>query len=146
MNKEAFAAINATLNGASAVLLITAFVFIKRRMVRAHAWTMIAALCTSAVFLVFYVTSYVHFKDRSSEAFKSLGFLRAFYLLLLASHVILAVGMLPMIAMSLVRAYKRQWTRHHTIASPTFFIWAYVSITGVVVYFMLYQLFPRLMK
>ena len=142
MTKDQLAAINATLNGTSAVLLILAFVFIKRRMIRAHAWTMIAALTTSGVFLVFYLTSYFVFGDRSSGL--QPGPLRTFYFLLLISHVFLAVGMLPMIVMSLLRAYRRQWQGHHRIASPTFFIWTYVSITGVVVYWMLYHLFPSL--
>jgi len=144
VTKELLAGLNASLNATSTVLLVLAFVFIKRKNVRAHAWTMIAALATSAVFLVFYITSYVLFKDRSSEAFKSLGGLRTFYLVLLASHVLLATLMLPMIAMALLRAYQRQWTKHHRIASPTFFIWFYVSVTGVVVYWMLYHLFPSM--
>lgn len=142
LGKEELAAVNASLNGTSTVLLVTAFLFIKRRWVRAHAWTMVAALITSAVFLVTYITSYVIFKDRSSGLDPSP--LRTFYFVLLASHVLLSVVMLPMIAMSLVRAYRRQWDRHHKIASPTFFIWFYVSVTGVVVYWMLYHLFPRM--
>jgi uncharacterized membrane protein YozB (DUF420 family) len=140
--KELLAAINATLNGTSAILLILAFVFIKRRQVRAHAWTMIAALTTSSVFLVFYLSSYFLYGERSSGV--KPGPLKTAYLVFLASHVLLAVGMLPMIAMSLVRAYRRQWDRHHKIASPTFFIWFYVSVTGVVVYWMLYHLFPAM--
>lgn len=144
MTKEILAAINATLNGTAAVLLVLAFVFIKRRQVRAHAWTMVAALATSAVFLVFYLTSWAVFGDRSSGL--QSGTLKTFYLLLLASHVLLAVVMLPMIAMALLRAYNRQWARHHKIASPAFFIWFYVSVTGVVVYWMLYHLFPGLTR
>lgn len=142
ISKETLAAINATLNGTSAVLLVLAFVFIKRKRVRAHAWTMVAALSTSAIFLVFYVTSQLLYKDRSSGLEPSP--LRTGYFILLISHVLLAVGMLPMIAVSLVRAYRRQWARHHKIASPTFFIWFYVSVTGVVVYWMLYHLFPSM--
>ena len=142
MTKEILAAINATLNGTAAVLLVLAFAFIKRKRVRAHAWTMVAALATSAVFLVFYVSSYLMFDERSSKAFANLGALRTFYLVLLASHVLLAVVMLPMILMALLRAYQRQWARHHRIASPAFFIWFYVSVTGVVVYWMLYHLVP----
>ena len=140
MTKEILAAVNATLNGTAGVLLVLAFVFIKRRQVRAHAWTMIAALATSAIFLVFYLTSWAMFGDRSSGL--QPGPLKTFYLLLLASHVLLAVVMLPMIGMALLRAYKREWARHHRIASPAFFIWFYVSVTGVVVYWMLYHLFP----
>lgn len=138
--KELLAAINATLNGLSAVLLVTAFIFIKRKNVKLHAATMIAALCTSAIFLVCYLTSYFVYGERSSKL--AGGPLRTAYLLLLLSHVLLAVGMLPMIAMSLLRAYRKEWTRHHKIASPTFFIWFYVSVTGVIVYWMLYHLLP----
>ncbi|HEX8914435.1 MAG TPA: DUF420 domain-containing protein, partial [Humisphaera sp.] len=140
--KEMVAALNASLNGTSTVLLVAAFLFIKRRMVRAHAWAMIAALCSSAVFLVFYLYSYYAFGERSSGI--SPGPLRTAYLVLLASHVLLAVVMLPMIVMALLRAYKREWARHHKIASPAFFIWFYVSVTGVVVYWMLYHLFPSM--
>jgi putative membrane protein len=104
VTKEILAAINATLNGTAAVLLVLAFVFIKRRQVRAHAWTMIAALATSAVFLVFYLTSWAVFGDRSSGL--QSGTLKTFYLLLLASHVLLAVVMLPMIFLALLRAYN----------------------------------------
>ncbi|MDB5294719.1 MAG: putative rane protein [Phycisphaerales bacterium] len=142
VTKDMLAALNATLNGTSAVLLLVAFVLIKRRRVRAHAWTMVAALCTSAVFLVFYVTSYVLFKDRSSGLRP--GPLRTFYFALLISHVLLAVGMLPMIFLTFQRAYRRQWQRHRAIARPTFYIWFYVSVTGVIVYWMLYHLFPSL--
>jgi uncharacterized membrane protein YozB (DUF420 family) len=142
--KELLAAINASLNGLSATLLVLAFIFIKRRMVAAHAWTMIAALFTSAVFLACYLTSYFKYSERSTKEMAHIGSLRYFYLALLASHVLLAVVMLPMIVMSLVRAYQRKWQKHHKIASPTFFIWFYVSVTGVVVYLLLYQLFPRM--
>jgi uncharacterized membrane protein YozB (DUF420 family) len=140
--KELLAAINASLNGLSALLLLTAFILIKRKRVRAHAWMIVAALTTSTVFLACYISSYIIYKDRSSEAFKSLGAIRTAYLILLASHVILAVVMLPMIWMALLRAYRRQWDRHRKIAGPTFFIWFYVSVTGVVVYWMLYHLLP----
>jgi len=140
--KELFAAINATLNGTSAVLLVVAFVMIKRRNIRAHAWLMLSGLTTSAVFLVFYITSWVKFGERSSGL--QTGSLRTFYFLLLASHVLLAVGMLPMIMTALWRAYRRQWDRHRRIAAPTYWIWLYVSVTGVIVYWMLYHLFPAM--
>lgn len=140
--KELIAALNASLNGTCTVLLLLAFVFIKMRKVRAHAWTMVAALTCSAVFLVFYLYSYFAYGDRSSGL--QSGALKTFYLILLASHVLLAIVMLPMIVMALLRAYNREWARHHKIASPAFFIWFYVSVTGVVVYWMLYHLFPSL--
>ena len=140
--KEFFAAINATLNGTSGILLVLAYVMIKRRNIRAHASLMIAALITSAVFLTCYLYSQFAYGERSSHL--QPGPLRTFYLILLASHVLLAIGMLPPIVMTVWRAYTRQWVKHTRIARPTFWIWLYVSITGVVVYWMLYHLFPSM--
>jgi len=140
--KELFAAINAILNGASAALLIVAYLMIRRGNVRAHASLMIAALTTSAAFLVSYLYSQIAFGERSSGL--SPGPLRSVYLILLASHVLLAIGMLPPIAITVWKAATRQWISHRRIARPTLWIWLYVSGTGVIVYFMLYHLFPRL--
>jgi len=70
--------------------------------------------------------------------------LRAIYLVILVPHLLLAVGMLPMIYLAFYRASRRQWDRHRRIAKPTFFIWLYVSVTGVVIYWMLYHLFPSM--
>ena len=142
ISKETFAAINASLNGVSAVLLVAAFLFVKRRQYRRHAITMITAFMTSAVFLFFYVSSYLVHDERSSGL--PPGWLRTVYLLILFPHILLAVGMLPMIGTAFWRAYRRQWERHHRVASPTFWIWLYVSVTGVVIYWMLYHLFPGL--
>ncbi|HEY7088199.1 MAG TPA: DUF420 domain-containing protein [Tepidisphaeraceae bacterium] len=140
--KELFAAINATLNGTSAALMLTGYVLIRCRKIRAHASFMIAALCTSAVFLACYVYSKIAFGERSSGI--QPGPLKTLYLVLLASHVLLAIGMLPPIAVTVWRAYRRQWDRHRRIARPTFWIWLYVSVTGVIVYWMLYHLFPSM--
>ena len=142
MTKELLAAIDATLNGSSAILLVSAYVMILQKKVRAHAWLMIAALCTSAIFLVCYISSYILFKERSSGL--QPGPLKTFYLILLASHVLLAVGMLPPIMMTVWRAYNRRWEMHRKIARPTFWVWLYVSGTGVVVYWMLYHVFPSM--
>jgi uncharacterized membrane protein YozB (DUF420 family) len=122
------------------VLLVLAFVMVKQKNYRAHAYLMLSGLTTSAVFLVFYITSHALYGERSSGLQASP--LRTFYFILLASHVLLAVGMLPLIAMSLWRAYRRQWDRHRRIAAPTYWIWLYVSVTGVVVYVLLYHVFP----
>ena len=138
--KEVLALINACLNGVSTVLLVCAFVFIKRKDYRRHAIAVLAALASSAVFLVFYLTSYFLYDERSSGL--SPGPLRTTYYAILFPHMVLAVVMLPMIGVALYRAYRRQWARHHRIASPTYWIWLYVSITGVVIYFMLYHVFP----
>ena len=143
MTKEVLAAINATLNGTSGILLIIAYVLVLKRQYRPHATLMIAALITSAIFLCFYLYSQYAFGDRSSGL--QPGKLRTFYLSLLASHVLLAVGMLPPIVMTVWRAYKRQWISHRKIARVTIWVWLYVSVTGVVVYWMLYHLFPSLL-
>jgi uncharacterized membrane protein YozB (DUF420 family) len=134
--------VNASLNGASALLLAVGYVCIKLRRVKAHATMMICAVATSAIFLGCYIVYHV------SVPPKSIGLpggpLKTAYLILLASHVILAIGMLPMIFFTLWRAYHRQWKQHLAIAPPTFWIWFYVSVTGVVVYGFLYHLAPAL--
>lgn len=140
--KEVLAAINATLNSTSVILLIAGYLMIRKGNWLNHARLMVAALCTSALFLVFYITSYVIYDDRTSKL--DAGPLRTFYLILLASHVILAIGMLPPILMTVWRAYRRNWEAHKRIAKPTLWVWLYVSITGVIVYFMLYHLFPSM--
>jgi uncharacterized membrane protein YozB (DUF420 family) len=142
--KELLAALNAGLNGTSALLLILAYLTIRRGVENycAHAWFMLAALTTSAVFLVFYVTSYVVYGDRSSGL--PPGLFRTSYLLMLASHVLLAMVMLPMIGVTLWRAYRRDWLRHRRIARPTYWIWLYVSITGVLIYLVLYHIVPAM--
>ena len=140
--KEFFAALNAVLNGTSGVLLVLGYAMILKRRIRAHVTLMIAALCTSALFLVSYLYSQFAFGERSSGLQR--GPLKTFYLVLLASHVLLAIVMLPPIFMTVWRAYTRQWARHTKLARPTFWVWLYVSVTGVIVYAMLYHLFPAL--
>ena len=142
ITKEHLAAFNAIMNGLSGMLLVLGFLYIRNLRIRAHATCMVAALCTSAIFLVSYLYSQWMFKDRSSHL--DPGLLRTFYFILLASHVILAAGMLPPIAITVWRAYKRQFPEHRKIARWTIWIWLYVSVTGVVVYVMLYHVFPRL--
>ena len=143
MTKEQFALVDASLNAVSAVLLMAAYSAVKRKYYRAHGWMMGSALVISTVFLGFYVTSKVLFGENST---KQLGMhpLRIIYLIILVPHVLLAIGMLPLILMVVWRAYKRDWVRHRKLARPTFWIWLYVSVTGVVIYYMLYHLFPRL--
>lgn len=140
--KELFAAINASLNGTSGLLLGIGYLMIRRRNYLAHGWFMSSALVTSTVFLASYLYSNYAYGDRSSGL--QPGALRTFYLLLLASHVLLAMVMLPPIFITVWRAATRQWARHAKIARPTLWIWLYVSVTGVIVYFMLYHLFPAM--
>ena len=138
--KATLALVNAILNGTSAALLLTAYVLIKRRRIIPHVYLMLSAVVTSAVFLVFYLTSYYKYGDKTSGL--QPGPLRTVYFAILIPHVLLAVAMLPMIGMTLWRAYRRQWDKHRRLARPTFWIWLYVSVTGVVIYWMLYHLFP----
>jgi uncharacterized membrane protein YozB (DUF420 family) len=130
--------VNATLNAASVCLLVTAFILIKRGQWYAHACTMIAATVVSAVFLACYLTYHALHGEKTTNL-HSHDWLRYVYLAVLIPHLLLAVGMLPMIYMTLMRAYHRQWAGHRRMALPTFWIWTYVSVTGVVVYFMLYH-------
>ena len=145
MSLHDFPALNASLNALSGVLLLVAFVLIKAGRVRAHAYFVIAALLSSAAFLASYLT-YHTLKMQSGEALTRFpeSSWRPLYLVILVSHTILAVVILPMIALSLWRAYRRQWDRHRRIAMPTFAAWMYVSVTGVIVYWMLYHLAPKI--
>jgi uncharacterized membrane protein YozB (DUF420 family) len=132
--------VNATLNGISAILLAVAYVLIQRNRVRAHAYTMIAALISSAAFLTCYLI--YHYNVPSKSIGLPRGWFRTSYLIMLFTHIVLAVAMLPMIFMTLFRAYRRQWDKHRRIATPTFWIWVYVSVTGVLIYLILYHLVP----
>jgi uncharacterized membrane protein YozB (DUF420 family) len=140
--KELLAAVNASLNSTSAILLIAGYLMIRRGNRLNHARLMVAALCTSAMFLVFYVTSHIVYEDRTSGLDPSP--LRTFYFILLATHVVLAIGMLPPILVTVWRAYRRRWEDHKRVAKPTLWIWFYVSATGVIVYWMLYHFFPSM--
>jgi uncharacterized membrane protein YozB (DUF420 family) len=130
--------VNATLNATSALLLAIAFLFIKAGKWRAHGYTMIAATVVSAVFLACYLTYHWMHGEKSTRLHEH-DWLRYVYLAVLLPHLLLAVGMLPLIYLTLFRAYNRQWDRHRRIALPSFWIWIYVSFSGVVVYFMLYH-------
>jgi uncharacterized membrane protein YozB (DUF420 family) len=140
-------AVNASLNGLATVLLVSGYLFIRRRRVSAsavrfHAVTMIATVVVSAAFLACYLV--YHAKVPPKTPGVQAGPLRTVYYVILIPHVILAALMVPMILVTLWRAYRRQWERHRRIARPTFWIWLYVSVTGVIIYWMLYHLFPTM--
>jgi protein SCO1/2/putative membrane protein len=137
-----FPAINASLNATAGVFLLLGYMFIRWKLVRAHAACMICAVGASAAFLACYVT-YHTMKGGVVTRFPEHS-IKPFYTGILLSHTILAVVILPMIVMTLVRAARRQWDRHRRISRPTFWLWLYVSVTGVVVYWMLYHLAPTL--
>ena len=136
-------AINATLNGTCAVLLLIARNRIKHKAVHQHRALMIAAFCTSMVFLASYL--YYHF-NAGIVYFDGQGVWRPIYFTLLTTHTILAV-MVPVLAtITLVRGLRAKYRKHKSIARWAYPVWIYVSITGVVIYFMLYQIFPHTMS
>ena len=137
--------LNALLNSTSAVLLVSAIILIRSGRTRAHATAIIAAVVTSAAFLTCYLIYHYHVGEKSTAGMTYLPkWLRAIYLSILFPHLLLAMIMLPMILTTLWRAYKRQWDKHRRLAKPTFWVWLYVSVTGVVIYWMLYHLFPTM--
>ena len=102
---------------------------------------MITALVTSTAFLTCYVIHKATYGERKIGL--DPGFIKYFYyFVILLPHVVLAIVMLPMIGTTVYRAYRRDWVRHRRIARPTFFVWLYVSVTGVIIYFLLYHVFP----
>ena len=130
-------ALNATLNATCFVLLTTGYVLIRRGRVAQHRAVMIAAFCTSVVFLTSYL---IYHAQIGSKPFLGHGPIRIVYFTILLTHTILAVTIVPMILMTLSRGLKRQDVRHRALARWTLPLWMYVSVTGVIVYFMLYRL------
>jgi len=131
--------LNAALNGLSAVLLSVGWVCIRRRNVPAHRVCMVAAFGTSVLFLVSYLAYHL---VQGHVVFAGPPTVRPFYLALLVSHTMLAALVPPLALVTLSRAAKQQFDRHRAIARWTLPIWLYVSVTGVLVYLMLYVLFP----
>lgn len=130
-------ALNALLNATSAVLLFLGWRLIRRGRREAHRRAMLAAVACSTVFLVSYLTYHVQV---GSVRFQGQGAIRTVYFTILISHTILAVTVVPLVLVTLVRALQARFDRHRRLARITFPIWCYVSITGVVVYWMLYRL------
>src|SRR6185312_15828522 len=131
--------INAMLNAGSALLLLAGFRFIRLGRIDAHRNCQLAALATSTLFLVSYLT--YHFYHGATR-FSGQGLVRPFYFVLLISHTILAVVIVPLIMITLYRAARGDFVRHRKIARWTLPLWLYVSVTGVIVYLMLYHLYP----
>ena len=130
-------ALNATLNATSAVLLCTGWFLIKRGRQDAHRKVMIAACTTSALFLVSYLTYHAQV---GSVRFQKTGAIRTIYLGILLTHTVLAAVIVPMVLVTLARGLSGKFDRHRRIARWTMPIWLYVSVTGVIVYLMLYRL------
>ena len=130
-------ALNATLNAISAVLLVVAYVLIRNGQRKLHQKFMLAALTTSACFLVSYL---VYHANVGSRPFTGRGAARVVYFAVLLTHVVLAATILPLALITTARGLSSQFDRHVRIARWTFPIWVYVSVTGVIVYVMLYQM------
>jgi putative membrane protein len=133
-----FPVINATLNATSGVLLFVGRGFIKRGRMAAHRAFMIAAVATSTVFLASYLYYHYHV---GNIRFQGHGWVRPVYFAILISHTLLAITIVPMVIITLSRGLRGRFDRHRAIARWTYPLWMYVSVTGVVVYFMLYQWF-----
>ena len=131
-------AVNATLNGISAALLTTGYLFIRRGQVTQHKRCMIAALVSSTLFLTSYLIYHFH---TGSRPFGGTGAIRVIYLAILFTHVVLAAVIVPLALITATRGLRSQFDRHVRIARWTLPLWLYVSVTGVIIYLMLYQLY-----
>ena len=131
--------VNASLNALAAVFLTFGYIFIKQRKQNAHRNCMIAAFITSTIFLGCYLT--YHFSVKAVTKFQGQGISRPIYFFILITHVVLAVVIVPLVLMSLNRGLKERWEAHKKISRWTWPLWMYVSVTGVLVYMMLYVWF-----
>jgi uncharacterized membrane protein YozB (DUF420 family) len=139
-------AVNASLNTMAAILLVAGFIFIKRRRKTAHRNCMIGALICSGIFLGCYVYYHYSMKQLHGEAhtrFLNPEWFRPIYLTILYTHLLCAVAIVPMIVITVSRAARARFELHKQIARWTWPVWMYVSVTGVLIYFLLYQIFPQ---
>jgi putative membrane protein len=132
-------ALNAWLNFTSTVFILTGWYFIRHGAWRQHMACMITAVISSTFFLTSYIVYHLHAGEKSSGY---TGWLAAIYFPILASHVLLAFVTVPLVLVTLVQVFRRRWDRHRRIARWTLPIWLYVSVTGVLIYLMLYKWFP----
>lgn len=130
-------ALNASLNAIAAVLLVIGYILIRRRMIAQHRLVMLSAFATSALFLTSYL---IYHANVGSRPFPGHGPIKVVYLTILLTHIVLAAAILPMALITLNHALRQRFTRHVPIARWTLPIWLYVSVTGVIVYLMLYQI------
>ena len=135
MSLSLLPALNAALNGVCTILLLTGYVLIRKRKIKQHKLCMIAAFCCSSVFLAFYLYFHAH---AGVIRFGGQGWIRPVYFTLLLSHTTLAVVIVPLVLITLTRAFKERFDSHRRIARWTLPLWLYVSVTGVVVYWLLY--------
>jgi putative membrane protein len=132
-------ALNATLNGIAALFLVAGYIQIKKGARQAHKRCMISALIASTLFLASYLT--YHFTAVAMKPFPGFGIARVIYYVILGTHVPLAAAIVPLALMTTTRGLKSQFVRHRAIARWTLPLWLYVSVTGVVIYLMLYQMY-----
>jgi len=134
-------AVNASFNGLAAIFLTAGFIFIHQKNQQAHSRCMIAAVISSALFLAGYLT--YHFGVHGVTKFQNPAWFRPFYLTLLLTHTTLAVVIVPLIIITFTRALRQRFDAHRKIARWTWPLWMYVSVTGVIIYLLLYQIFPQ---
>ena len=139
MELEDLPALNATLNSVATVLLIAGLVFIKSGRKREHIACMVAALAVSAAFLTSYL---IYHYNHPTTRFAHDGLPKLIYLLILFTHIPLAMVNLPMIILTVIPALRKRFDRHRRLARWTYPVWLYVSVTGVLVYMMLYRWYP----
>ena len=132
--------VNACLNGLSTCFLVTGFLYIRRKNTSAHRNCMLGAVTTSTLFLVCYVYYHLH---AGRTVFKDPAWFRPIYLTILLTHTVLAVTIVPMVIVTLSRALRQRFDQHKRIARWTLPLWLYVSVTGVLIYFLLYRIFPQ---
>ncbi len=138
--------VNAGLNGLSAVLLGAGFYFIRRKQIAAHRKCMIAAFISSIVFLICYLTYHGYlawYLHKGPTVFRDPAWFRPIYLTILLTHTLLAVVIVPLAIITLIRGLRERFDAHRKIARWTWPLWMYVSVTGVVIYLLLYQIFPQ---
>ena len=133
-------AVNAGLNALSGSLAGVGYAMIRRGRVKAHRLFMLAAVAVSTLFLISYV---IHHYHAGSRPFPGTGWVRTLYLLILVTHAVLAAAVVPLVAVTVVRAWREKFEAHRRIARWTLPIWFYVSVTGVIIYFMLYHLYAQ---
>jgi uncharacterized membrane protein YozB (DUF420 family) len=131
-------ALNATLNASAAILLLIGYRFIRRGEILRHRATMLSACAVSTAFLTSYV---IYHANVGSKPFPGQGPIRTVYFAILLTHVVLAATVLPLALVTVIRGLRGRFDRHRAIARWTFPIWLYVSVTGVIVYLMLYQMY-----
>lgn len=133
-------ALNAALNGVSATFLVVGFAMIKRGRKTAHRNCMIGALASSAAFLTSYLIYHYH---EGGTRFLEPAWFRPVYLFILLTHIVLAIAIVPMVLRTVWLAARGRFEKHRAIARWTWPIWMYVSVTGVLIYLLLYQIFPQ---